>query len=84
MRIRLKFRRGNNRKFCAMCLQLFFTRAHKQRAGKKIVPRVFIDHPDRQPVLGIRACVQVLHKQFFATQVRHNPVKQRVKFFLDQ
>ena len=43
------------------------------------MPRILIDHADRQPVFGIGARIQVLHKQLFAAQRSHNAVKQRVK-----
>ncbi len=40
-------------------VELGFGRTHQQRADELVVPRQLVDHPDIDPVLGLRAAEQV-------------------------
>ena len=43
------------------------------------MPRVLVDDPHRQPVLGIGACVEVLDVEIAAPQEFHHSLKERIK-----
>ena len=62
-----------------VAFQLFRGGPDEKLAHEQVVPGVFVDELDGQPILGIGAAVEVLHEQFFACQIFQHALIKRVE-----
>ena len=78
-RIGLERRRGHHRELRLEAGQIRRRRHDEQVADEQVLPREFLDEPDRQAVFGIGARIQILDEQLLALQVRDDVAAQHVE-----